>query len=232
MAIHIAICDDQQRDSEYLSSLVKEWAEERGISVNMEQFSSAEAFLFHYSEQRDWDLLLLDIEMGALDGVSMAKIVRRENEAVQIVFITGYSDYISEGYEVAALHYLMKPVKPEKLFEVLDRAAEKLRRNEGFLTVQTTEETVRLPFYTIRYLDVQKNYVTVHAKADYTVKRTLSEMEAELDRRFFRIGRAAIVNLDQVQRVTKAEVRLSDGTVLPLPRGAYELLNRAIIAHN
>lgn len=232
MAIHIAICDDQQRDSEYLSSLVKEWAEERGISVNMEQFSSAEAFLFHYSERRDWDLLLLDIEMGALDGVSMAKTVRRENEAVQIVFITGYSDYIAEGYEVAALHYLMKPVKPEKLFAVLDRAAEKLRRNEGFLTVQTTEETVRLPFYTIRYLDVQKNYVTVHAKADYTVKRTLSEMEAELDRRFFRIGRAAIVNLDQVQRVTKAEVHLSDGTVLPLPRGAYELLNRAIIAHN
>ena len=74
--------------------------------------------------------------------------------------------------------------------------------------------------------------MTVHARADYTVKRTLSEMEAELDRRFFRIGRATIVNLDLVQRVTKAEVRLSDGTALSLPRGAYELLNRAIIAHN
>ena len=230
--MRIAICDDQRKDSEYISALVRKWAEGKGISAKLELFPSAEAFLFQYEEQKDWDLLLLDIEMGNMDGVSMAKTVRRENEAVQIVFITGYSDYISEGYEVAALHYLMKPVKPEKLFAVLDRAAEKLRRNEGFLTVQTTEETVRLPFYTIRYLDVQKNYVTVHAKADYTVKRTLSEMEAELDRRFFRIGRAAIVNLDLVQRVTKTEVRLSDGTALPLPRGAYELLNRAIIAHN
>lgn len=232
MAIHIAICDDQQKDLEYISALVREWAEEKKTTAQLELFPSAEAFLFQYAERKDWDLLLLDIEMGNMDGVNMAKTVRRENEAVQIVFITGYSDYIAEGYEVAALHYLMKPVKPEKLFEVLDRAAEKLRRNEGFLTVQTTEETVRLPFYTIRYLDVQKNYVTVHAKADYTVKRTLSEMQAELDRRFFRIGRAAIVNLDLVQRVTKAEVRLSDGTALPLPRGAYELLNRAIIAHN
>lgn len=228
----IAICEDQRKDSEYISALVREWAKGHGISAQIELFLSAEAFLFQYEERKDWDLLLLDIEMGNMDGVSMAKAVRRENEAVQIVFITGYSDYIAEGYEVAALHYLMKPVKSEKLFSVLDRAAEKLRRNEGFLTVQTTEETVRLPFYTIRYLDVQKNYVTVHTKADYTVKRTLSEMEAELDRRFFRIGRAAIVNLDQVQRVTKAEVHLSDGTVLPLPRGAYELLNRAIIAHN
>lgn len=228
----IAICDDQRNDSEYISALVREWAERKKLSAQLELFPSAEAFLFQYAERKDWDLLLLDIEMGNMDGVSMAKAVRRENEAVQIVFITGYSDYIAEGYEVAALHYLMKPVKPEKLFAVLDRAAEKLRRNEGFLTVQTTEETVRLPFYTIRYLDVQKNYVTVHAKADYTVKRTLSEMEAELDRRFFRIGRAVIVNLDLVQRVTKAEVRLSDGTALPLPRGAYELLNRAIITHN
>ena len=232
MAIHIAICDDQRKDSEYISALVREWAEGQKIAVQLELFPSAEAFLFQYAERKDWDLLLLDIEMGNMDGVSMAKTVRRENEAVQIVFITGYSDYIAEGYEVAALHYLMKPVKPGKLFAVLDRALEKLRWNEGFLTVQTTEETVRLPFYTIRYLDVQKNYVTVHARADYTVKRTLSEMEAELDRRFFRIGRATIVNLDLVQRVTKAEVRLSDGTALPLPRGAYELLNRAIIAHN
>lgn len=230
--MRIAICDDQRKDSEYISALVREWAERQKVSVQLERFPSAEAFLFQYEERKDWDLLLLDIEMAQMDGVSLAKAIRQDNQAVQIVFITGYSEYIAEGYEVAALHYLMKPVKPEKLFSVLDRAAEKLRRNEGFLTVQTTEETVRLPFYTIRYLDVQKNYVTVHAKADYTVKRTLSEMEAELDRRFFRIGRAAIVNLDLVQRVTKTEVRLSDGTALPLPRGAYELLNRAIIAHN
>ena len=126
----------------------------------------------------------------------------------------------------------MKPVKPEKLFAVLDRAAEKLRQNEGYLTVQTTEETIRAPFYAIRYLDVQKNYVTVHAQADYTVKRTLSEIEAELDRRFFRIGRSCIVNLDSVRRVTRTDVFLSDGTVLPLPRGAYEPLNRAIIDHH
>ena len=228
----IAICDDQRQDSEYISALVREWAGRKMIPAQMELFPSAEAFLFRYAEQKDWDLLLLDIEMAAMDGVSMAKAIRRDNEAVQIVFITGYSEYIAEGYEVAALHYLMKPVKPEKLFAVLDRAAEKLRQNEGYLTVQTTEETIRVPFYAIRYLDVQKNYVTVHAQADYTVKRTLSEIEAELDRRFFRIGRSCIVNLDSVRRVTRTDVVLSDGTVLPLPRGAYEPLNRAIIDHH
>lgn len=75
---------------------------------------SAEKFLFHYADDKAWDILLLDIEMGAMDGVTMAKRVRQDNEAVQIVFITGYSDYIAEGYEVAALHYLMKPVNKDR----------------------------------------------------------------------------------------------------------------------
>ena len=90
---------------------------------------------------------------------------------------------------------------------------------------------MRIPFYEIRYLDVRQNYVTVHAKEDHTVKRTLGDLEKELDNRFFRVGRSMIVNLSFIQRVNKTEIRLSDGTVLPLPRGAYEPLNRAIIQH-
>ena len=81
----------------------------------------------------------------------------------------------------------------------------------------------------IRYLDVQKNYVTVHGKQDYTVKRFLGDFETELDDRLFRAGRGLILNLKVISRVTKQEVHLSDGTVLTLPRGAYESLNRAII---
>ena len=107
--------------------------------------------------------------MGEMDGVSLAKQVRRTNELMQIVFITGYSDYITEGYEVAALHYLMKPVKEEKLFAVLDRAVERLHKNTKVLTLETAEEMVRVPLYQVSALEVQRNYVTVHARQDYTV---------------------------------------------------------------
>ena len=125
----------------------------------------------------------------------------------------------------------MKPVNREKLLTVLDRALEKRKQEERCLNLEAYGEMVRIPFYEIRYLDVHQNYVTIHAKVDYTVKRTLSDFEQELDDRFCRVGRAMILNLNYIQRVTKAEVRLSDGTVLPLPRGAYEALNRAIITH-
>ena len=231
MAYRVAIVDDSKIDAEFVQGILNSWVEQRQANIQAEVFPSAEAFLFRYAEDKDWDILLLDIEMGAMDGVTMAKRVRQDNEAVQIVFITGYSDYIAEGYEVAALHYLMKPVNREKLLAVLDRALERRKQEERCLNLELSGEMVRIPFYEIRYLDVHQNYVTVHAKADYTVKRTLGDFEKELDDRFCRVGRAMILNLKYIQRVTKTEVRLSDGTVLPLPRGAYEPLNRAIITH-
>ena len=90
-------------------------------------------------------------------------------------------------------------------------------------------EMVRIPFYEIRYLEVHQNYVTIYGKEEYKIKRTLGEFEKELDERFVRVGRAMIVNLAYITRVTKTEVYLSTKEKLPLPRGAYESLNRAII---
>lgn len=229
MNYKIAICDDSDADRQYISGLVNQWSANTGHTVQTSAFASAESFLFHYAEKNDYDILLLDIEMGAMDGVTMAKKLRKDNDTVQIVFITGYSDYISEGYEVAALHYLMKPIKEEKLFSVLDRAAEKLSKNEKILNFEISGEMVRVPAYQIRYADVFGNYVTIHALENVTVKMTLGELEKELDDRFFRVSRSVIVNLTQVNRVTKTEIKLNDGISIPLPRGAYEGVNRAII---
>lgn len=229
MTYKAAVCDDSAADRQYLSDLVRQWARSAGHTVTIAEFPSAESFLFHYAEEKDYDILLLDIEMGNMDGITMARRLRRENDTVQIVFITGYSDYIAEGYEVDALHYLMKPTGRDKLFSVLDRAAEKLKKNEKVLTLETGGETIRIPVYQIRYADVQGNYVTIHASVDVTVKMTLRELASELDDRFYRAGRSLIINLTRISRVTKTEIRLSDGTALPLPRGAYEGVNRAII---
>ena len=229
MNYKIAICDDSDADRQFIAGLVSSWGINTGHTVQISVFPSAENFLFHYAGKNDYDILLLDIEMGTMDGVTMAKKLRCDNDTVQIIFITGYSDYIFEGYEVAALHYLMKPVGKDKLFSVLDRAAEKLSKNEKVWNLKIGGEMVRIPIYQIRYAEVFGNYVTIHASDELTVKMTLSELEKELDDRFFRVGRSVVVNLTQISRVTKAEIRLNDGTNIPLPRGAYEGVNRAII---
>ncbi|WP_275574667.1 LytR/AlgR family response regulator transcription factor [Bifidobacterium bifidum] len=88
----------------------------------MDVFPSAERFLTRYERRRDVDILLLDVEMGSMDGVALAKAVRKAGGTMPIVFVTGYSDFIAEGYDVEALNYLMKPVDVAKLFDVLDKA--------------------------------------------------------------------------------------------------------------
>ena len=229
MNYKIVICDDCPADSSYVSAFVREWAELNGHEIEMTLFDSAEKFLSFYEEGGRSDLLLLDIEMPGMDGVTLARKLRKYNETMQIVFVTGYSDYISEGYDVSALHYLMKPVKKEKLHEVLSRAADRIQKNERMLTLEVSGELVRVPVHEISYLDVSQNYVTVHAKKEYTVKRALAEFDKELDERFFRAGRACIINLTMVQRVTKTEVYLTGGIAVPLPRGMDKQISRAII---
>ena len=130
---------------------------------------------------------------------------------------------------MAALHYLMKPVREDKLLAVLDRAEERLHKAERVLTLEPGGEIVRVPLRQIRYIDVRLNYATIHAKEDYIVKKPLGEIAAALDERFYRVGRSAVVNLTCVSRITKTDIYLDDGTAVPLPRGAYEGVNRAII---
>ncbi len=231
MHYRFAICDDVSADQKFIAALVTRWADMVGHTVAIATFPSAEAFLLRYAEDKAYDVLLLDIEMGQMSGVALARAVRAENKEVQIVFTTGYMEYIADGYEVDALHYLVKPVNAEKLFVVLNRATEKLQRNERALLLDVRDEAVRIPLYEIQYLEVRQNYVTIHAREEHTVKRPLNEMEKELDESFFRVGRSFIVNLRYIRKVTRTDVHLKSGAVVPLSRGMYEPLNRAMIEY-
>lgn len=224
-----AICDDEAADLLFVKGQISEWAKKQQLEVDIREFPSAESFLFAYEEEMDFDMIFLDIEMGAMSGVELAKKIRDVNKSIQIVFITGYMEYISEGYDVEALHYLLKPVQKEKLEGVLCRAIERIGMQEKVLVLHSGGEMVRIPLYEIRFMEVQKNYVTVHGKEDYSVKRTLHEMQKELNGRFFQIHRSYIVNLGFVRKITKSNVILKDGRELPLSRGLYDKMNQAFI---
>lgn len=227
----LAICDDNQADVIYLSSFLEKWAEKEEKALKIESFPSAEAFLFQYEEEKSFDILLLDIEMGDMNGIELARKIRRENHLVQIIFITGYMEYVAEGYDVEALHYLLKPVTEEKLYGVLDRAAERLKSKEKELCLTLPGSVTRIALCEIRYLEVRRNYVTIHGAEDYTVKKTLNELEEELDGSFCRTGRSYIMNLHFVKKITKTQVILKDGREIPLSRNCYEKMNRAVIQY-
>jgi DNA-binding LytR/AlgR family response regulator len=167
--------------------------------------------------------------MGAMNGVELARTLRAGNKDAQIIFVTGYMEYIADGYEVDALHYLVKPVDQKKLFDTLDRAAARRMQNEQALLLEINGESIRIPFNEIKYLEVQRNYVTVYSNERHTVKATLNEFNDKLDDIFYKTGRSHIINLRFIKRVTKADIYLTEGSIIPLPRGQYKAINKAMI---
>lgn len=230
MSLKIAVVDDNEIDREYVSTLVKNWAENRNENVKLVPFPNAEAFLFAYEDDKEWNFLLLDVEMAEMNGVELAKTIRRENESVQMVFITGFPDFIAEGYDVSALHYLMKPVSPEKLECVLDKGNAALKRSEKQLLVTFDRKTELVPLRNINYVEAQKQYVLIHTQTDvYRMKTSLGDVEGQLDEYFFKCQRSFVVNLREVLRIDPDHVVLENGEQVPISRGMAQTIAKEII---
>lgn len=230
MSYRIAVIDDNVIDTEYVTALVKRWADARSLAVQTDSFPSAEAFLFAYDEDKAWDILLLDIEMGGKNGVELAKIVRQSNDHVQLVFITGFPDFVAEGYEVSALHYLMKPVSEEKLDTVLDRAIANLAKSEKRLCVTFDRQTEYVPLSQICYIEAQKQYVVIHTvSGNYRMKASLVDTEKQLDEYFFKCQRSFVVNLQYVKRIRQDCVVLKNGEEVPISRGMAEKIGKEMV---
>lgn len=230
--MRLVICDDEATQIAWLKEKVAQFANERGAYIDVAAFSSAEAFLFDYSENHNVDILLLDIEMGGMNGVQLAHEIRKDNGAVQIVFITGYPDYIGEGYDVAALHYLMKPVKTDKLFEVLSRAADAVASQPRFFLLPVGKEVVRVCEQDIVYAEAQGHYMYLHTTdGEHKLRMTIGELADRLGDGFFKCSRSFLVGLSHISRITKTTVVLENGFELPLAKGLYDSLGAALIKH-
>ena len=233
MKFKIGICDDEKLQLESIKRLVEKWnACSRHVS-DIRCFPSAEAFLCEYEEERDYDILLLDVEMRGITGIDLAKQIRREDSRAEIVFITSHFEFAGEGYEVDALHYLIKPVAEEKLKEVLSRAAERLAVEPPSLVVTSDGETVKLYEKDILYVEAFLHYVVIHTEnREYRMKESFSAFEARLSKDFFRTHRSYLVSLKHVIRISRTRVQLDDETEIPLARGKYDAINSAFIERN
>lgn len=230
MEYRIAVCDDEQSQLQSLTKKLSLYAEAHHVSFHIDTYLSAEAFLFAFEENRNIDLLLLDIEMAEMNGIELAKKVRADNETIQICFITGYPDYMNQGYDVEALHYLIKPVSTDKLFNVLDRFMKAIETQPRFFLFSVGKEVVRVYEKELFYGEAQGHYIVLHTKqGELKLRVTMPELENQLGEGFFRASRSFVVNLRYVTRITKTDIVLEDGTAVPLGKGLFDQANTALI---
>lgn len=149
-----AIIEDEQVHKKLLSEYLLKWSKDSGISIDITEFDSAESFLFQWEENTDFDILFVDIQMKEINGIEMARRIRQQDSDIVIIFTTGLSDYMEEGYEVEALQYLIKPVNEEKLRKCLNRVLQK-KKVEQFVVVNTKDGVRKLNADNIVYLEAR-----------------------------------------------------------------------------
>ena len=233
MLYRVAICDDEQSQVQYINSVLSKWGNLSGHNCEVRKFPSAEAFLFAYDEDKAYDILLLDVKMGEMSGIELARRIRQKGSKAEIIFLTSYFEYAGEGYEVDALHYLVKPVPEGKLLEVLEKAAERLAEEPPYVVITCEGETVKLYEADILYVESFQHYISIHTKErEYKLKENISAFADRLAAGFFRIHRSYLVSLKYVVRISRTLITLEGGTELPLARGKYDEVNRAFIECN
>lgn len=229
MPLTIAICEDNDEQCAALRRLLDEWSLGKPFALIIDEYISAESFLFSYPE-KTCDLLILDIEMGEINGMELAKRLREKADSLPILFVTGYSEYMNEGYEVEALHYLLKPVDKEKLFAVLDRYVKSRRSGKEILLI-TDSETLRVSADIIACCEAMGKKTSVFLNNGKALQCDIgiSDIKDGLPEEFIFTHRSYIVNLRCVKSIGKTGVILDSGAVIPVSRRLYKEINEKFI---
>ena len=234
--MRIALCDDEKSQNEFNSRLINKWAAIKDIDVDIEAFSSAEEFLFHWSEGLPYDLAFFDIKMKKMSGVDLAKIIRKTDQDLLIVFVTGLAEYVFDGYDVSAINYLLKPYKEKELFKTLDRALVlTIAKENGSILIPQEGKIIRLPYSEILYMEVRGHYFNVYTKnlGQYRIKKQMNEMLANLDKHMFtQCHRSFIVNISQISKLTHTEITLKTGMIAPLSQSYIQVVTQKFIKYH
>lgn len=233
MQLTIAICEDVPTQREYITGLLHTWAAHNVHTIHVSPFPTAERFLSAYEDGFRPDLLLLDIEMPGQSGMDLARRLRQIHDDTPIAFLTGYSDYMQEGYEVSALHYLLKPVSAQELSRVLDRALELLRHQRKFLLCVLDGLSRKVYFDEIQYVEVMSHTATLHLDGgdEVSLHRTIRELERQLGSGFCRCHRSFLVNLAQIRQLERSDILLDSGAEIPMSRRLAPSVHQAFFSY-
>lgn len=235
--MRIAIIEDEQIHTDYLEECLREWSGNRGIPAEICSFPSAESFLFTWEENRDFDILFVDIQMKAMNGMEMAERIRRKDGNIAIVFTTGIADYMAKGYEVEAMHYLLKPVSREKISGCMDKLIRR-RREESFVTVRGREEVMKLPVEQVTYVEARGHgcMAEIYTRTGETLQLEVTESITELEKvlspfGFLRCHRSYLCRTGSIHQIGRTEITMDNGSVIPVSRRMYAEVNQAFIRH-
>lgn len=228
---HIAIVEDETGYAQQLQEFLKKYAKESGQTFEITCFSDGCEIVEGY--QPRYDLILLDVKMKFMDGMTAAEEIRRVDPEVVIIFITNMAQYAIRGYAVDAMDYVLKPVSYFALSQRLNRAISRMKKRERrYMTISIHGGTQKLDMDKIDYVESQGHSLVFHAGDEaYLSSGTMREIEEKLEGHgFYRCNKGYLVNLDRVDSVRDG-CAMVNGTALPISRSRRSDFMEALTDH-
>ena len=225
--LRIAICDDDINARDALHLQLERILMEETEKIVYEFVSGQTAVNWLLKHPGEIDLLFLDVEMPGLNGMETAEKIREFDKNMILVFVTGYTDYVFDGYRVGALDYVIKPAVKEQLSEIMKRVrAQIFSQSEENFVFQNIDGTYRFSYEEILYFYSERRQVTVVTeRGDFTFYGKLGEVENQTGGEFVRIHQRYLVNGKKVSHIGNASLLIGEGeneTELPISRGLRE----------
>lgn len=234
MGYKIAICDDNKIYHEYIENCISIWKEKREVNTKVINYYSAEEFIADWENNKDINLAILDIEMGKITGLELANYIRENDSEIGIIFLTGYSEYALNGYDVNAINYLLKPTTEKKFVETINRAYDEWSNEdieEEFLMVKSGREIVKVKLNDIKYFIMFSHYldiITVTGTVKW--KKKIGELEKQMENKgFIRCHRSYVVNTRYIKELRKDEIMLIDKTTIPISISRLQSVRNALL---
>ena len=228
----IAVCDDIPIECADIAKQIETILKQSNTDFMIKKFFGGLELI---QSRESFDIIFLDIKMPNINGMELAKQIRKQGRQSLIIFITSASEYVFDAFDVEAFQYLLKPIQTDKLKNVLEKATKKMQidANIDFLMISANRQIQKVFLKDILYIESIGRIAKIHCNnGTLETYEQIGILEDKLsDKFFFRCHKCFLVNLNFVDAFNKTEVRLENGEQIMLAKRRYEDFQKAILSY-